>query len=159
VLHGAIEELLVEKIVADAWRPLRVPRFEARIHELDRQDRFVQDLEVSIQGLHDKADVATVALKLMKEKVEPYDRKEFERLQQDLKNARVNSQEPTLCEYSKNTQARDNLSRNEETLTRLMLRGLHELDRLKRQRAGEQLAAPAIVDVNVHIDRGRGEES
>jgi hypothetical protein len=47
----------------------------------------------------------------------------------------------------------DNLSRHEEALTRSMLRGLHELERLQRRRAGESVAAPAALDVEVNVNQ------
>jgi len=49
-----------------------------------------------------------------------------------------------------------NLSRHEEALTKSMLRGLHELERLQRRRAGESVAAPAAVDVNINQNGGDG---
>jgi hypothetical protein len=40
-----------------------------------------------------------------------------------------------------------------------MLRGLHELERLQRRRAGEQVTAPVAVDVDVHLNHNGGEDS
>jgi hypothetical protein len=39
-----------------------------------------------------------------------------------------------------------------------MFRASHELQRLQAMRAGEQVAAPAVADVNVHVNRDAGEE-
>jgi cell fate (sporulation/competence/biofilm development) regulator YlbF (YheA/YmcA/DUF963 family) len=148
--------------VADAWRLRRVPRLEAALHKLDRQDQVLQGIEAGIQRLHDNASVAGLMVKIEAEQLRSEDRQEFDRLQQDLKKAKVSSQEPTLIVIrvlEKYVRQLDNLSRREETLTKSMLRGLHELERLKRLRAGEEVAAPAVVDVAVHVDRDSGEKS
>jgi hypothetical protein len=52
-----------------------------------------------------------------------------------------------------------NLWRHEEALAKSMLRGLHELERLQMRRGGEHVAAPAVVDLDVHLNRDGGEGS
>jgi hypothetical protein len=47
----------------------------------------------------------------------------------------------------------DNLARREEALTKSMLRGLHELERLRRRRAVESVATPAAVDIDVNVSQ------
>ena len=44
--------------------------------------------------------------------------------------------------------------RYEGTILQRLLRILHELERVQRMRQGEQLPAPAALDVSVHHDTG-----
>jgi len=44
-----------------------------------------------------------------------------------------------------------NLWRHEAALSRSWSRSLHELQRLQAIRAGERIAAPAVVDIDVSI--------
>ena len=50
----------------------------------------------------------------------------------------------------------ENLTRYENVLSRSLLRNLHELQRLQAIRAGELVAAPAVMDVDVNITQNGG---
>jgi hypothetical protein len=151
--QGAMEEVLVEKIIADAWRRRRVPTLEAALHARDR----LLDLEREIERLQ-SADDLDETLQTDETLQEAEAEKEVhEAVLASLKKANIWLDESTLevvRVFSEWAPQFQNLSRYEEALSRSMQRELHELQRLQAMRAGEQVAAPAVADLNVHVNRG-----
>ena len=151
--RGVLEGVLVDKIVADAWRLRRVPMLEAAMHARDERDTYLHRLTSRIADIHDVADPHFRIREERRTAVDPNDESEFYLLQRDVRKAEKRANDPTfvvtrvLEQYAGQFA---NLSRHEEALTKSMLRGLHELERLQRRRAGESVAAPAAVDVNIN---------
>lgn len=149
--QGAMEEVLVEKIIEDAWRRRRVPTLEAALHARHRQRDLEEEID-RVQRAYDPEETLQEA-----EAAKEVHKAAMAR----LKKANIWLDESTLevaevfIAWAPEFQ---NLSRHEEALTRSMLKALHELQRLQAMRAGEPVAAPAVADVNVHVNRDAGEE-
>jgi hypothetical protein len=157
VPQGALEEVLVEKIVADAWRLRRVPQLEAALYWREKRQNalsaasaevsscetsFVQRAEESSNALHKsevredrrEAHQAAVA-KLQALRAEPV----------SPLVALTSTLETVLTTLS-------NLERYETTLYRSLTKALHELQRFQAIRAGERVSAPVALDVDVNIN-------
>lgn len=159
---GVLEGVLVDKIVADAWRLRRVPILEAAMHARVEGDGNLESLRSKIFLIHSIADANMRRIRADKQRVDPRDQEEFDRLQVDLKEAENKASDPSFVvtrALEKHARDFENLSHREEALTKSMLRGLHELERLQRRRAGESVAAPAAVDVEVNINHNGGDGS
>jgi len=158
--RGVLEEVLADKIVADAWRLRRVPILEAAMHTRDERDGYLASLRSWISEIHRIAEPILRDSAESQKRVDPRDQEEFERLKDDLEEAEDKADDPTLVVtrvLEKHARQFDNLSRREEALTKSMLRGLHELERLQMRRAGEYVAPPAAVDI--HVNHNGGKES
>ncbi len=125
--QGAVGEVLVGKIVADAWRPKRVPMLEAAVYARDRlldieakieqAQRFL-DPEEALQDAAPEKPVRKAAMAAMKK-------------------ANIWLDEPTLeiaGALSECAPEFQSLLRHELALTKSMLRVLHELERLQMRR-------------------------
>jgi hypothetical protein len=89
-----------------------------------------------------------------KTKVTDADRQAHTDASARLKESRLKLDEPAVqmtMVFQKYSDTFANLSRHETALSRSLLKNLHELQRIQAARAGEQVAAPAVMDVNVNI--------
>jgi hypothetical protein len=169
--QGALEEVLADKIVADLWRLRRVPVLETAIHERTQRRAVVSELQTRASGfrkvIHEQLDVLgrpeIPFPPFSREKTVIEDPEAYAKAQAEadaaLNELRENLTNKVLDVLEGYARQLDNLSRREEALTKSMLRGLHELERLQMRRAGEPISAPAVVDVDVHLNRDGGEES
>jgi len=152
--RGALEEVLVDKIVADAWRLRRVPMLEAAIHARDKHEIELGALNAELARIYRMSDPVARRLEVDEPpNVDPFYEVDFDFVQKDLRRVTKKVNDPTLVVtrvLEKYAGQFANLSRHEEALTKSLLRGLHELERLQRRRAGESVAAPAAVDVNIN---------
>lgn len=127
---GALEEVLAEKIVADAWRLRRVPVLEAALHERDLQQRSVERIRKELNSMpilnENDPNLVTASNKL------------------DQPALRV------AYALEKHLNGFVSLWRHEEALTRSLRTTLHELQRLQAIRVGELVPAPAVLDVNIN---------
>jgi len=160
--QGALEELLADKIVADAWRVRRVPVLEAALHARGESDLRVERLTSIIGQIRQRANIFLRMAENERAHVEAKDQKELQRVRAQLDQENANGKEP-MFEVTRVLEIHlrefDNLLRHEQALTKSMLRGLHELERLQMRRAGEPVAPPAVVDVDVHVERNGGDAS
>jgi hypothetical protein len=144
--QGALEEMLVEKISADAWRLRRVPVLEAALHIIERERQKIKRIkdEVNRYKLHDSPSY-----------VPPRDRQAYDDAVTRLAEAQNAFEADNLLQaiqmLEKHSREFALLERREQALTRSLFRTLHELQRLQAIRAGERVAAPAVVDVDVNI--------
>jgi hypothetical protein len=155
--QGALEEVLAEEIVADAWRLKRIPILEATVHARDQQELIVTAMTREIAGLKAAAEqdpMDELLVRLHKRELTPAEREALNKAQAKLEEANAKLDEPTLKVSRVLERHADELERwwrRGETLRRSMFRTLHELQRLQAIRAGERVAAPAILDVDVNI--------
>lgn len=155
--QGALEEVLADEIVADAWRLRRIPILEATVHARDEQELIVQAMihEIAqIKAAAERDPVEELMLRQQKRELTPAERGALNKAQAKLEEANTKLDEPTLKVSRVLERHADELERwwrRGETLRRSMFRTLHELQRLQAIRAGERVAAPAILDVDVNI--------
>ncbi len=162
---GELEGVLAEKIVDDAWRLRRVPIFEATLHRRGDQELRVRQ---AVESVRESDPLTTLkVLKLLDEKLEKKIEKELEKegvaapdrqAHEDAKlrlaRARAELDDPAFSVarvLETSSKPLSNLWRHEGALFRSWLKAMHELERLQARRAGEQVAAPAVVDVNVSL--------
>jgi hypothetical protein len=169
--QGALEEVLADKIVADLWRLRRVPVLETAIHEQTQKRAAVSQLQNRASSFRKVVSEQLDILGSPEPSFGPYTREKtviedpagYAKAQAEadaaLNELRGNLTIEVLSVLEASGRQLDNLWRREEALAKSIHRGLHELERLKRLRTGEQVAAPAVVDVDVHRDRDGGEES
>lgn len=144
--HSAMEEILAERITADAWRLRRVPTLEAALYGRDRQ----LDLEREIEQVQQAFNPEETRREAEAEK------EVHKAAMISLKKANIWLDESTLevaRAFSEWAPEFQNLLRYEQVLSKSMLRTLHELQRLQAMRAGEQVAVPGVADLNIHVNR------
>jgi hypothetical protein len=155
--QGALEETLVDEIVADAWRLRRIPILEATVHERDQQELIVTAMTREVARLKAAAEqdpVDELLLRVHKREFTAAEREALNKAQAKLEEANAKLAEPTLNvsrALERHADELDRWWRRGETLRRSMFRTLHELQRLQAIRAGERVGAPAILDVDVNI--------
>jgi hypothetical protein len=155
--QGALEEVLAEEIVADAWRLRRVPILEATVHARDEQELIVQAMIREIARINAAAEqdpIHELLLRQQKRELTPAEREALNKAQAKLEEANAKLDEPTLKvsrALERHAEELERWWRRGETLRRSMFRTLHELQRLQAIRAGGRVGAPAILDVDVNI--------
>jgi hypothetical protein len=160
--QGALEELLAERVVADAWRLRRVPVFEAALHVGERQRLLIQELEARAHsyltvvrpGLSDmiRKDMENTSTQY---EALPANHEGHQRAIAELKEARTQLKENFAIQFTEvlkqNASQLAMLWQREEVLARSMVRMLHELQRLQAMRAGIRVAPPAALEMDVSI--------
>ena len=164
---GAREELLAEAIIVDAWRLKRIRRLEAAVYTEQRAKKTIESLDHQISSLRPLEpdplfDPLAFYSAPKRKPVDAETQQKIDELLEERRQVWLGSVSPTfdVIEMSKD-HARyfDNLARREATLRKSLSGGLHELERLQMRRAGEQVAAPAVVDVDVHVRQDGAEDS
>ena len=149
---GIIQAVLVEKIVTDAWRIMRISTLEVAMHTRDNLTLEGDEIRSEISSYYAKSDPMAMFEKV---KLDPAYREACSSAQARLKEASLKLEEPTMKVMrvmQMHGEGLDRLWRYEEALTRSLLRTLHELQRLQAIRAGERVPPPAAVDVDVNIN-------
>jgi hypothetical protein len=160
--QGAFEEVLADKIVADAWRLKRVPVLQAAIHERRQKHSVVSRLQsransfqkvVYEPGLFEEP----FANSFPRERTVIEDPDGHAKALAELEDASHKLSGDLTLQVLQVLEAcadeLDNLSRHEEALAKSMFRTLHELQRLQALRAGEPVVAPAALDVDVNVSQ------
>jgi hypothetical protein len=163
--HGMLEGVLVDKIVADAWRLRRVPLLEAAMHACIKRER---DLNLVRKKFEDLREATIARVKAEAKASEGNTRtvqlpkEEFLAIQAAEKELMTNSDNASF-EITRTLKLHagsfENLSRREEALAKSMLRSLNELERIQRRRGGEALPAPVSVNVDVDVNHNSGDGS
>ncbi len=151
--QGALESLLAEKIVADAWRLGRVPRFESAMYTHGSRELLVRQAEELVKGF-ESTQKDRVLASLEHKRVAARDREAHADAEERLARARADLADPSFNVtrvLEKFPEIFKNLERYEAALSRSMLRMLHELERLQAKRLGELVPVPAVVDVDVNL--------
>lgn len=144
--QGGLEEALAEKIIVDGWRLRRIPTMEAALFQ---------------RGHHELAERLNSAHKAAVNRSEVLNMITMTSSEQDAYQENLKRKEAARAHHAPSfyiTQVLENfsgelsnLSRYESALIRSWFRTIYELERLQARRAGEQVPAPSVVDVNVHL--------
>lgn len=146
--------MLVEEVVADAWRLRRVPKLEAAIYRRTCEARILEEAQHTVRR-YKKTDCERALVLLGEEKVLASDRQAYEDAEKRVKDAQTNLDDASLVVVEAllvSANGLSNLWRHEVALSRSMLRMLHEFQRLQAARAGEYVAAPEVVDIDGSLD-------
>lgn len=152
--QGALEGALAEKIVIYPWRLRRVPGFEATFYRRGFQELLVKQAEESVRQ-YEKDYIRSYETK----GVDACDRQAHEDAKQRLARAEAELDDPSFHVtrvLEKFSQPLSNLWRHEAALSRSMLRTRHQLERLQARRAGEHVAVPEVVEVDVNVPEPAG---
>ncbi len=148
---GALENLLVDRVVASVWRLRRLGRVEAGIFAWERSEELAERAERDAQSLkwYFPADGTTSTnFRIVDEA----------RHQEALNRAwRMRSEQADEIATLGRTFARDadranafsKLSRYETAIERQLYKALHELERRQAARNGGSVPPPHVVDVDV----------
>jgi hypothetical protein len=150
--QGDLESMLAEKIVADAWRLRRVPKLEAAIYRRSYEERILEKAQDAVRQYEMTEDERTLA-SLREKKVQAVDRQAHEEAAKMVKDSQTKLDDASLDvarALRVSESVLSNLWRHEVALSRSMLRTLHEFQRLQAAWAGEYVAPPEVVDVNIH---------
>lgn len=149
---GALEEIFAEKIVADAWRLRRIPELEAALHRRARREGLIEAARIEVRsyeptGLESIAAMLPASLRVAPEDAEAHEAahtrlRELIERPEDAGIRATRAWEDYAAIFS-------NLERYETALSRSLSRALHELQRLQAVRAGDRVAPPIAVDVDV----------
>ena len=139
--YGALEELLVERIVSCFWRLRRAVRMETGFlgnHYMGRLSHYGVSYDQMIQANDGK-----------------------ERIGKDLMGEfRETAAYGGVLSKASETEVTTKQMRYETAIERSLYRALHELQRLQYARIGQSLAPPGVLDIdlgistNGHIPRG-----
>jgi hypothetical protein len=162
---GMLEGVLVDKIVADAWRLRRVPLLEAAMHACIKRERDLMLVRKKFEDLR----AATIASAKAEAKASEGNtrtvqlpKEQFLALKAAETELMSNSDDASF-EITRTLRLHpgsfENLSRREEALAKSMLRSLNELERIQRRRAGETVPAPTAVNVDVEVNHNGGDGS
>lgn len=150
--------MLAEKIVADAWRLDRVPRFESALYTRGSKELLVRQAEELVRG-YESTEKDRVLASLEHKKVAARDRQAHANAEERLSQARAELDDPSF-NVTRVLQASPepflNLWRHEAALGRSLLRNMHELERLQAKRAGQHVPVPAVVDVDLSVQEPAG---
>jgi hypothetical protein len=151
--QSVLESLLAEKIVADGWRLRRVAIFEATLYKHGCKELLIRQAAEAVRQYESTAKDRALA-SLEHKKVAARDRQAHADAEQRLAHAQAEVDDPAFA-VTRVLQISPgpflNLWRHETALSRSMLRTLHELERLQAKRAGQHVAIPAVVDVDLSM--------
>lgn len=147
---GQLEEDLVSRIAAQAWRLRRVERIEAGLCTWLYYD-------VLATRVKEKAKTFTEDLDNLEPTVLVTNRKRYQAatVEQRKHEAMQQSETATLgaafIEDASKVNAFSKLARYEAAIERSLHRNLHELQRLQAARQGQPVAPPVAVDIDIDI--------
>ena len=148
---GALESLLVERIISSTWRLQRLGRVEAGIfaRELygEMADRARKEADTYTIDLTDFSRTADTTITNEDKHREAVSKAEEMEAMRDAETATLGQ---TFIRDSTKANAFSKLSRYETTIERSLFKALHELQRLQAARgAGGNVSPPVAVDVDV----------
>lgn len=150
--EGELEECLVARITACAWRLRRILRIEGTFFVYHTLDQRAATARVRASSLR------TVSLgeslgDLDFSQPRPEDQAAYREANNRASELESERDEvplvPAFIRDSAGPDAFDKLSRYETRIERSLYRALHELQRLQALRRGEPVSSPAVVDVDV----------
>jgi hypothetical protein len=151
--QSALEEIIVEKIVADAWRFRRIPQFEAALYHYEEKQIRIQAVKNEM-GEYREFSLGQVIARIVGE-VRPEAREANQAAEARLKEVQAETV-PSITRLAWVLQTEwdtfSNLERYETALFRSFAKALRELQRLQARRAGERMPAPAILDVDLDLE-------
>ena len=158
--HDALQATLAESIVIDAWRLRRIPLLESALYRRGRQESIIANQEREVRRYEYTEENRFMEMGFTKTKVANSDLQTHADASARLKESRSKldndlSVEMTIL-FQRHSETLTNLSRHGTALLRSFQRNLHDLQRLQAIRAGERVAAPAVMDVDVNIRQKGG---
>jgi hypothetical protein len=149
--HGAMEELLCDRIIASAWRLNRAQRVDAGL--FTRELCELQELEVRKEaGRYERNAMKELFAEPAPTITDAAKHAEALRPLQEIEEA-LQETVPQLAQafvrIGNTNDMLTKLTRYETTLERSLYRALHELQRLQAARLGQAVALPAAVDVTL----------
>jgi hypothetical protein len=157
--HGELEETLAERIVIDRWRLRRVPLLESALYRRGHLQSIIANQEREVSRYEYTETSKLYERQAEETKVDEVNRQAHADARAKLKELRSKMDDPSMAMtvvFEKYLKTFENLTRYENGLSRSLLRNLHELQRLQAIRAGELVAAPAVIDVDVNITQNGG---
>jgi hypothetical protein len=146
---GDAEAFLVEQLVHCAWRMKRAQRVETELFSRQILADEARRLEVALAP---KFQLPAAAASEFSSGLEPSDAADSEKR---LAEARLSMAGLRLgTGFAGLSSAEDllgKLQRYETAAERAYYKAAHELERLQRRRAGEDVGAPAVADVNISL--------
>jgi hypothetical protein len=151
--EGDLENALAERIVASSWRLRRVPILEAALYRRGFQEQIAKQAAQASEQYETTESQRRLA-SLIKKEVAPRDREAYAQAEQRLATERAALDKPSfsitrVLETYGGTFT--NLWRHELAISRSFYQTLHELQRLQAARAGQHVAPPAVVDVDINL--------
>jgi len=148
---GALESLLVNRIISSTWRLQRLGRVEAGIfaRELygEMADRARKEADTYTRDFMDFVRTADTTITDEDEHREALSKAEEMEAMQDAETATLGQ---TFIRDANKANAFSKLSRYETTIERSLFKALHELQRLQAARgAGGNVSPPMAVDIDV----------
>ena len=148
---GALESVLVNRVISSTWRLQRLGRVEAGIfaRELygEMADRARREADTYTIDLMDFTRTADTSITNEDKHREALSKAEEMEAMQDAETATLGQ---TFIRDASKANAFSKLSRYETTIERSLFKALHELQRLQAARgAGGNVAPPVAVDVDV----------
>ena len=156
---GDLEGLLVERVIAAAWRLRRLGRVEAGIFAWERLEELAQRAEREARAYEqppedDFMKYVNISLSNGEKHEEALSRAQQMRSEQGAEIATLGR---TFARDANGANAFSKLSRYETTIERGLYKALHELQRLQASRgAGSGTPPPVAVDVDVSGVPGEG---
>jgi hypothetical protein len=155
---GALESLLVNRIISSTWRLQRLGRVEAGIFawELygEMADRARKEADTYTSDFMDFVRTTDITITDEDKHREALSKAKEMEAMQDAETATLGQ---TFIRDASKANAFSKLSRYETTLERSLFKALHELQRLQAARgAGGNVSPPVAVDVDVSGVSGEG---
>jgi hypothetical protein len=148
---GALENLLVDRIIASYWRLLRLGRVEAGIFAWERSEELAERAEREAQRyesgqVEDLVKYLDITIIDEKKHEEAHSRARRIRSEQEEETATLGR---TFARDADRANAFSKLSRYETAIERTLYRALHELERRQAARRGAAVTPPQVLDVEV----------
>jgi hypothetical protein len=156
--EGALEEVLAEKIIADAWRMRRALALEAAVPVLARERQKVATLREEAERFKPISQRALLRTAMTGGNLKGYDNA-MTKVDEAQRAIEADHLLHALLVVNQHNLEFSILDRREQALTRSFMKTLHELQRLQAKRAGEPVILPAAVDVDVSLENQNGAES
>jgi hypothetical protein len=149
---GELENLLVDRIIATAWKLRRLGRVETGIFIWERSSELAERAEREAREYEEEE--SGIAFGLIPEPEITDEEKHKEALERARRMRREQEDETatlgrTFARDADGANAFSKLSRYETATDRALHRALHELERRQAARQGGAVPAPHIVDVDV----------
>ena len=153
--RGALEEAMVEQIVIHLWQLRRIPLLEAALHRLEPLDARIAGLNSTLRSCREPSPMEEFHKAAYDTNVLPERQKTFESSKREAAEviAERDADQPlqALLVFAKHVETHEKLSRYQEGHLRSLFRLLHELQRLQAMRAGNQVAPPEVVEVDLNV--------
>ncbi|MGO9606192.1 MAG: hypothetical protein ACLQAT_22835 [Candidatus Binataceae bacterium] len=147
--HGALEAMLADRIVSHAWRLRRVPIIEAGLCHRSYHEIRARQIAREVDKLQASDDVKLFEARRLLRVTDEIAYVSAQRRLRDETEELQDISSQVIDAFTAASATLVNLGRHEAVLSRSLLQTLHELQRLQAARAGQNVPAPAVVDLNL----------